>query len=71
MNTEHKVDTLLAKLSGFDPDLLLRFMQSNLQSPVKGTVKFVDARGRETEVSLSLCGSYQVCQFLFGRIEYI
>jgi len=64
MSIESQIAALSARFSEFEPDILLRFMQSNLRnasirSPFKATVTFIDARGQETEVSLSFCISYQ------------
>jgi len=64
MNIESEVAALSAKFSGFEPNTLLRFTQSNLRnasirSPFKETMLFIDARGQETEVPLSCCISYQ------------
>jgi len=75
LNLESQVAALPAKLSRFDPDILLRFAQSNiwessLRSPFRETMTFIDARGQEMEIPLSCCVSYQDFQIFLVSMVY-
>lgn len=64
LNIENAVSILLSKATIIDANLLQNFQHSNLRntsihSPVKSTLSFIDPRGKQVEIPLALCLSFQ------------